>query len=193
MKSSLIRFASRYINLTEAEELALNKSIPVITYPKGTVLLEAGKALNVCYFILEGLVRQYYMVDGEELTTSFYWEEQPVSSSDGFMHNKPSNYYLSCMEDCTMAIADFESESDLYARFPKFEMLTRILSEKILSENQNSFSRFKLQSPTERYQTLLREKPDLVQRVPQYQLAGYLGIKPETLSRIRRRMMSGNP
>jgi CRP-like cAMP-binding protein len=192
MKTSLIRFASKYITLTQAEELALTQSIPVITYPRGTVLLEAGKALNVCYFILQGLVREYYIVDGEEITTAFYREEQPISSSEGFMHNKPSAYYLSCMEDCTVAVADFGLESDLYARFPKFETLTRILSEKILSENQDSFSRFKLQSPTERYQTLLREKPDLVQRVPQYQLAGYLGIKPETLSRIRRRMMSGN-
>jgi len=193
MKTRLVQFALRYINLTEAEELALNQLIPITTYPKGTVSLEAGKALNVCYFILEELVRQYYMVDGEELTTSFYWEEQPITSSDGFMYNKLSDSYLSCMEDCTMASANFELESDLYAKYPKFEILSRILAEKILNENQNSFSRFKLQSPMERYQTLLREKPDLVQRVPQYQLASFLGIKPETRSRIRRRMMSDNP
>ena len=193
MKTRLVQFALRYINLTEAEELALNQLIPITTYPKGTVSLEAGKALNVCYFILEELVRQYYMVDGEELTTSFYWEEQPITSSDGFMYNKLSDSYLCCMEDCTMASANFELESDLYAKYPKFEILSRILAEKILNENQNSFSRFKLQSPMERYQTLLREKPDLVQRVPQYQLASFLGIKPETRSRIRRRMMSDNP
>ena len=78
----------------------------------------------------------------------------------------------------------------MYEKFPQLESLNRALGEAIMAKNQNTFAEYKIESPEERYLTLLKNRPDLVQRAPQHQIASYLGIKPESLSRIRKRIMN---
>ncbi len=89
---------------------------------------------------------------------------------------------------CTLLVANAKMEKSIFEKFPRFETLCRILSEELLAKNQASFDDFKTSTPEQRYLNLLDTRPDLVQRVPQHQLASYLGIKPETLSRIRKRL-----
>jgi hypothetical protein len=79
-------------------------------------------------------------------------------------------------------------EVEIFSKFPKFETLCRILSEELLAKQQIDFDEFKTSSPEQRYLNLLQIRPDLVQRVPQHQLASYLGIKPQSLSRLRARI-----
>ena len=81
-----------------------------------------------------------------------------------------------------------EKETELYKRFPRFGEVCRVEMEKILGASQEKLTDFKKSTPKSRYLNLLKERPDLLNRVPQYQLASYLGIKPETLSRIRNRI-----
>ena len=78
----------------------------------------------------------------------------------------------------------------MYEKYPQLESLSRVIAEVILTKQQESFTEFKTSSPEERYLNLLKTKPDLMQRVPQHQIASYLGIKPESLSRIRKRLMA---
>ena len=77
----------------------------------------------------------------------------------------------------------------MYQKFPQIESLNRALGEVIMAKYQDTFAEFKMASPEERYLVLLRKRPDLIQRAPQHQIASYLGIKPESLSRIRKRIM----
>ena len=79
-------------------------------------------------------------------------------------------------------------EQLIFEKFPKFETLCRVLSEQLLAKNQSSFDEFKTTTPEQKYLNLLQNRPDLTQRVPQYQLASYLGITPQSLSRIRTRL-----
>lgn len=79
---------------------------------------------------------------------------------------------------------------EVFKKFPKFETICRIVSEKLIVKSQIDFADFKTSSPEQRYLNLMKERPDLIQRVPQYQLASYLGIKPESLSRLRARIVS---
>jgi hypothetical protein len=74
-------------------------------------------------------------------------------------------------------------------KFPKFDIMCRLLSEELLAKQQIDFDDFKTSSPEQRYQNLLQKRPDLLQRVPQHQLASYLGIKPQSLSRLRARIL----
>ena len=76
----------------------------------------------------------------------------------------------------------------MFQKFPKFETLCRVLSEDLLAKQQLNFDEFKLSSPEQRYLKLLEKRPDLIQRVPQHQLASFLGIKPQSLSRLRARI-----
>ena len=76
----------------------------------------------------------------------------------------------------------------MFQKFPKFESLCRILSEELLAKQQINFDEFKTSSPEQRYLNLIEKRPDLIQRVPQHQLASFLGIKPQSLSRMRARI-----
>ncbi len=76
-------------------------------------------------------------------------------------------------------------ETEINSKFPKFEKMCRILSEELLTKRQINFDEFKTSSPEQRYLNLLESRPDLVQRVPQHQLSNFLGIKPQSLSRLR--------
>jgi len=79
-------------------------------------------------------------------------------------------------------------EAEINSKFPKFETLCRIFSEELLAKQQIDFDEFKISSPEQRYLNLLQSRPDLIQRVPQHQLASFLGIKPQSLSRLRARI-----
>lgn len=188
MKNEIIEYLSRYIIITEELEKAINKSGFIKSYKKGTVLLEEGKLSNECYFIIKGCVRSYYLKNGEEKTIEFYTEEQAITSSV-YGLNKPSTYYLECIEDTIAGVSNPEFEEDMYRKFPELESLSRVLGEAIMAKHIETFADFKMNSPEERYLNLLKTRPDIIQRVPQHQIASYLGIKPESLSRIRKRII----
>lgn len=174
--------------ISDQEALALAECIPVKEYPKGTILLRAGQVARDSYFNIKGLVRRYYLADGEEKTTSFFTEEQAISSLNSYLHKIPSDHFLSCVEDCTLAVLNYDKEIELYKRVPKFESLCRVSMEEEFGKQQAALAAFITKSPEERYLHLLQTQPELIHRVPQYHLATYLGVKPESLSRIRKRV-----
>lgn len=92
------------------------------------------------------------------------------------------------MEDSILTVSNADMELEINSKFPKFEIMCRILSEELLAKQRIDFDEFKTSSPEQRYLNLLQKRPDLIQRVPQYQLASYLGIKPQSLSRLRARI-----
>ena len=101
---------------------------------------------------------------------------------------KTISYYVACVEDSIILVSNDAIQKNSFEKFPRFESLCRIFSERQLAKNQSSFDHFKTSSPEERYLHLQNTRPDLIQRVPQYQLASYLGITPQSLSRLRSRI-----
>jgi CRP-like cAMP-binding protein len=188
MENEILKYLSKYIPITEELEQELSKIEFIKFFTKGTILLEEGKISNECYFIIKGCIRSFYNKDGEENTTEFYSEEQAVVPS-AYGNKIPSKYYLECIEDTIAGVGTPELETEIYQKFPQIESLNRALGEVIMAKYQDTFAEFKMASPEERYLALLKNRPDLIQRVPQYQIASYLGIKPESLSRIRKRLI----
>ena len=188
MENDISKLVARFISLNEEETKAIIECIPIRTYKKGTVLLREGQVASECYFNLKGCVRLYYLVDGEERTTCFYTEEQSIASMASYVNRTPANHYLSCIEDTTLAVLHFEKEKELYRRVPKFESLCRVSMEDDFGKQQEMLASYITTSPEERYLNLLETRPELLQRVPQHQLASYLGVKPESLSRIKKRV-----
>lgn len=188
MQNRLFAFIGKYMTLTDEEKSVVGSLDIFRTVKKGTILLKAGERSRNSYFVLEGCIRTYYIVDGEERTTSFY-SEQEALTPPCVVSRTPSEYYISCVEDTILTVSDADLEVDMNSRFPRFETLCKVLSEELLAKERVEFDSFKTSSPEQRYLNLLRTRPDLVQRVPQHQLASFLGIKPQSLSRLRARII----
>jgi CRP-like cAMP-binding protein len=188
VRNTLLNFISKYITLTEDEEQVIMSLDLFQLIKKGTVLLHAGQKSKDSYFVFKGCVRTYYIKDGEEKTTAFY-TEMDVLTPHCVINKSPSEYYISCVEDSIVSVSNSDMEAEVNRRFPKFEIMCRKLSEEMLVKQQMDFDAFKTSSPEERYLNLIQKRPDLIQRVPQHQLASYLGIKPQSLSRLRARIL----
>ena len=191
MQNLLFDFISKYVSLTEDEKNAITSLSIFRTVKKGTTLLKEGQKSNEGYFVLKGCIRTFYIIGGEEKTTAFYTEMEGFTPHC-VINNAPSEYYISCVEDTILIGTNPDMEAVSFNKFPKFESLCRVLSEELLAKQQINFDEFKTLSPEQRYRKLLQSRPDLIQRVPQHQLASYLGIKPQSLSRLRARIKEKN-
>lgn len=188
MQDILFDFISKYISLTDEERNIILSLDLFRSAKKGTVLLKEGQKSKDGYFILKGCLRKYYVINGEEKTTDFFTEMEGLTPH--CVTNKaPSEYFISCVEDTILTVADPDIGIEINTKFPKFDIMCRMLSEELLAKEQINFDEFKISSPEQRYKNLLQNRPDLIKRVPQHQLASYLGIKPQSLSRLRARIL----
>jgi CRP-like cAMP-binding protein len=188
MDNKLLKYFSRIMPLSEEEIEAIDETMHVQHYKKGTVLLKAEQISSEVYFVLEGIVRQYYLIDGEEKTSDFFADEQWVVSLNSINPNNPSTHYLECCIDCSLLVGNSQKGEDLYKKYPKLETISRKLMERVFADQQEKIEAFTINTPPLRYQNLLKSRPDLFQRIPQYQIASYIGVTPESLSRIRKRI-----
>jgi CRP-like cAMP-binding protein len=189
LKTKILKYLSKYATITKEIEDAINESAFFKFYKKGHLLLREGDFSNECYFILDGCIRSYFLKDGEEKTIEFYTEEQVVNPANTGK-SIPSEYYLECIEDTVVNISNPGREKEMYQKYPELESLSRVIAEAMLIKQQASFTTFKSSNPEERYLNMLETRPDLLQRASQHQIASYLGIRPESLSRIRKRLMN---
>lgn len=188
MQDILFEFISKYVSLTEDEKNAILSLDLFHSVKRGTILLKEGQKSKESYFVLKGCIRTYYVLDGEEKTTAFYTEMDALTPTC-VITKTPSEYYISCNEDSILLVSNSDMEQEINSKFPKFEIMCRLLSEELLAKQRIDFDTFKTSSPEQRYLNLLQSRPDLIQRVPQHQLASYLGIKPQSVSRLRARII----
>jgi CRP-like cAMP-binding protein len=188
MENILFDFIGKYISLTEEEKDAIVSLNLFHSVKKGTILLKEGQRTKESYFVLKGCIRTYYLIDSEEKTTAFYTEMEALTPPC-VVSKTPSEYYIGCIEDCILLVSNSDMEAEVNNKFPKFDVMCRKLSEELLAQQRIDFDEFKTSSPEQRYLNLLQNRPDLIQRVPQHQLASYLGIQPQSLSRLRARIL----
>ncbi len=189
MDTRLVNYFQRMMPLSPAETEAIADTMTLQSYKKGTVLLKEGQISTDVYFVLEGCVRQFHLVDGEEKTNNFFTEEQWVISLHSFGQQQPSGHYLDCCIDSLLAVGNREKEESLYRQFPKLQTVSRKIMEKVLVEQQAIMASYTTDTAEQRYLKLLTSRPYLFQKIPQYQIASYIGVKPESLSRIRKRLL----
>ncbi|MFZ4107220.1 Crp/Fnr family transcriptional regulator [Flavobacterium sp.] len=190
MDKKLLKYFSNIQPLSDEEIKAIDETMSIQHFKKDTILLEEGQTSTDVYFFLEGIIRQYYLIDGEEKTTNFYADEQWVVSLNRINLNNPSTHYLECCTDCSVLTGNSKKGEDLYKKFPDLGIVSRKLMENVFADQQTKMEAFTINPPIIRYQNLLKSNPDLFQRIPQYQIASYIGVTPESLSRIRKRLLS---
>jgi CRP-like cAMP-binding protein len=179
---------SRYCAVSEEIADILEKSSLIRHFQKGAVLLRQGERALESYFILKGCIRSYILKNGEEKTIDFFIEEDPVLPI-GYGEDRPSAHSLECSEDTIAVVSSQELEDRMLAEYPQLKTLCLAMSEIMAAKLQAKYSRYRTTTPEEGYAYLIENRPELLQRIPQYQIASYLGIQPESLSRIRKRLL----
>ena len=190
MNNEVVKIISNYMTLTDELKQIIDEITVVRNYDKGAILLREGQMANDKFIVSKGCIRSYVIDDGEEKTLEFYTEGQSVMPTN-YDNGVPSIHYLDCIEDTVAYVSNSKHEKEMMHKFPQLESICNMMykmSDKVLSDCQLSFTDYRTTSAKDRYLKLFKERPDLIQRVPQYMLASYLGVKPETLSRIRRRL-----
>ena len=167
-------------------ELIVDKTI-IDEFKKGTTLLKEGQVPSKCYMVIEGCVREYLLKDGEEISTAFFTEGDTFTPPS--LKGSPSNHYWECVEDCILTISNKNYEEEIRAAIPRLDAVFQEIAIGKINQSKDEWSQFVSSSPEERYLHLLETKPHLLERVPHHQIASYLGIKPQSLSRIRKRIL----
>lgn len=156
------------------------------TFKKKENLLNPGKLSSNAFFILKGCIRYFNIIDAEEYTGQFFIEGNWYTDYASFLFQTPTEQTIQCIEETKVAILSRNSLYHLYDKIPKFERFGRLMAETAyLGLRKRTESHIQL-SALERYKELVNERPEIVRRVPQKHIANYLGIKPQSLSRIRK-------
>lgn len=188
INSEILNSIKKITNLSNSEiELILNKFETKIIKRK-TNLLAAGNIAKEIYFITKGCLRLYYEKDGVDISAYFYTEGMFAGAYDSFISKQPSRHYIETLENSELLSINFTNFKRLFDEFPKMnEFVRKILEDRFISLHKLFTSQI-LDSPQERYLNLLKNSPDLIKRIPQHQIATFLGITPVSLSRIRNRI-----
>jgi len=169
---------------TAAKE-ALRKYIIEVSYPKGHILLKAGKTESMIYFIKKGIVRAYSSNADNEITFWFGIEGEPVISMRSYVENKNGYEDIELLEECEFYALKTKDLQSLFESDISIANWGRRFAEKELIKTEERLISRQFKSASERYQELLRDRPDLLQRVQLGHIASYLGITQVSLSRIR--------
>lgn len=155
--------------------------------PAKTILLREGMIASRMYFVKQGCLRIWFNKDGKDITFQFFFEGQAVSSIESFISKKPSLFTIESIEASKIISISKEDFDLIQNEYPELkEGFFNILLQRLSNYAQLFLSRIK-DSPQERYELLLKEHPEIIQRIPQHYIASYLGITPVSLSRIRNR------
>lgn len=156
--------------------------------PPKTILLEEGKVADKLYLIRKGCLRLFFYNDGKDLTFQFFFEGDFVASFDSLYKRKPSLFSLESIESTEVSVIKRDTFYNLIDKTPSLrQAYEEKLIDRFIDYQQLFLSRIK-NTPQQRYEELLKEHPNIIQRVPQHYIASYLGITPVSLSRIRNRL-----
>ncbi len=160
-----------------------------ITVPAKTTLLREGEVSKKAYYIKKGCLRIWFNNNGKDVTFQFFFEEQGVSSMESFRTQQPSLFSIESIEPCTLWVISKKNFDLMVTSIPRYNDFLRDVLYKRLEHYAKLFlSRIK-DTPQKRYEDLLQNNPEIIQRVPQHYIASYLGITPVSLSRIRNKIL----
>ncbi len=155
---------------------------------KGAYYLKDGQYSNKVSFIESGLFRLFYMVEGEEKIMLFFSEGQLMADYFGFLTLTPSIRPIQALEDSTIYSIDRTKLNELFDQSKNWDRIGRKLAESAYVTSVHRANRLLHDDFDTRLATFIQENPTLIQRVPQYMIASYLHMTPETLSRVKKRL-----
>ncbi len=184
------RSISRFINLEKEEFDFFKTLLTKKNFQKKELILRSGQICRNVYFINSGCLRYFYLVDGEEKTAQFFFENSWYTDYESFLSGDPSENFVDVIEDTELLCLEKDSLYKLYSEIPKFERFGRMMAENAYLGIRHRTKTLTNLSAEERYVKLIKERPKIFERIPQYYIASYLNIQPQSLSRIRKKLVT---
>lgn len=190
MTPNFIQFIKQIVPFTEDEIQRANHLFTEQTLKKGDFWVKEGEYNADMLFVNKGMLRSYFMKDEIEKTFDLTIENQLVTCTYCYSFGLPSKDYIQAVEDTYLCIISKDNLDALYAQSVKWERLSRILFEGYTIGQEIRLRSFIAETAQERYERLAEMQPELMRRTPQIYLANFLGITPQSLSRLRRKITS---
>jgi CRP/FNR family transcriptional regulator, anaerobic regulatory protein len=182
-----------YFNRIHPMSPELSDAVAAITevheYPRKTLLLREGQVSHYACYVIKGLARGYYTAGEKEVTRLFMDEGFIITSWLSFYSRQPAHEAIEILEDSTLACMHHDDLEKLYATFPEFNVLGRKVVSNFFYQSEQRQLMLRRYTAEEKYQLFVEQHPTLFQRVAQKQIATFLGISEETLSRVRAKML----
>ena len=181
-----------YLNLvprlTRAELDAMDEYLTVRTIARGDYLVKAGQVCRHVSFINKGVGRLFSNFEGKDISVAFFMSGDYASEYESFLTQSPAAFSIDALTDLEVVDLGFSHMQLLYERYPAYQEFGRKIAELLfIYLNQRNTVLLSL-GPEDRYRHMIECQPTLIQHVPQYMLASYMGVTPEHLSRIRKKM-----
>lgn len=176
-----------HFNLSKEEAGIFLAEFSKTELKKNEVFISQGELCTKIGLIEKGLMKCIFIHNGEETVFEFAYENNFISDYYSFVTNTPSEKEIRCLEDTTLYVITKERLEKLGSNYPFIVQMSRGVNEQLFLRMHNRLKSFLLDTAAERYRKLISERQDLAQRIPQYLIASYLNVKPETISRIRKR------
>lgn len=191
MHSNLIKILGQFANLDENESELIKSSFNPHSLVKGEYFLKEGEVNKHVGFLHKGLVRYFVYKDGEESTFEFTKEGEFIGDYQSFRNATVTKQNIQAIEDCELLIIDFPKIQNIYNKTENGNLIGRQIIAHRFDVMVNQLLEVYMQNHEDRYKSFIKKYYDLTQRIPQYLIASYVGVRPESLSRIRKRFVRG--
>ena len=190
MIDNLLNYCSKFIHLTALDKEAMELNFRSIKIKRKDYLLKEGMVCDFVAFLNSGVIRHFHIKDGNEITCDITLHDNFITDFKSLTHNIPTNYYFQILKDAELFLIKKNDLYRLYTEYRNIESFGRIMAEQVAQRTIDIAMSLSSEKPQERVEKLIKQRPDLIQEVPQRYLANLLGISPESLSRIRARRKS---
>jgi CRP-like cAMP-binding protein len=184
---NLLTVIRHFISLTSTEESLLEELFVAEQVPKGGFFLRQGEVSRKVAFVVEGVFHNFRSRDGQEHSFYFGREQEFIGDYSSFLPAKPALHAIQALEPARLLTISYDNLQRFYREVREGERFGRLVAEMLFVDVLGQLTSFYEETPEERYARFVRTYPDLQQRIPQYYIASYVGVKPQSLSRIRGR------
>ena len=188
--AQILENINKIVTLSPEEELLFLSKTEIKTYRAKTIIVNAGEISQYSYFVNSGLLRSFNINDTiVEHVLSFACEGWWIGDMYSLISQKPGNLFIEILEDAEVVLLSRENQNELFTQIPKLERFFRILTENSLVAHQERLMDNLSLTAEERFDKFCKRYPTLIQRVPQKQIASYIGVTPEFFSKMKSRLL----
>ncbi|WP_158559173.1 Crp/Fnr family transcriptional regulator [Deminuibacter soli] len=191
--AKLVALLTTLVKAVEADTAVVQDVFEPVLYAKGHQLVMPGKTARFMYYINTGYIRTFYLDDLAEVTTNINCPLGFITAFDSYVTQQPASEYLECITDCQLLRISKQALDNLFRKSPVWAEAGRLINEQVIVYNAQRTRDMVTVSAEQRYLNLMEEHPDFFQHIPLQYLASFIGVKPESLSRIRKRLSFPNP